>query len=146
MVLMCLGGAGKDPTLSLPLLEGAEISMEPDIGKLVIIETGTAQFLVTNIETQRLDQMQTRAAVGAKPDDIAGIGGNFRLKQGDMKHAGSGFFKVEFEVLSRLQQGAVAETVPFTDLGDADIEFTRDRPQGIAILNGIADRFGLFSL
>jgi len=31
--------------------------------------------------------MQLHAGIGAEPDDIPGISGNFRLKQYDMKHA-----------------------------------------------------------
>jgi hypothetical protein len=33
--------------------------------------------------------MQLHAGIGAKPDYIPGVGGNFRLKQNDMKHAQS---------------------------------------------------------
>jgi hypothetical protein len=56
-------------------------------GVLVIIESGPAQALVVEFEAQRLDQMQGAAAIGAQPDDVAGIRRNFWLKKDDVKHA-----------------------------------------------------------
>ena len=56
-------------------------------GVLVVIETGTTQALVIQLEAQRFDQMQVAAAVGAQPDNVAGIRRNFWLKKDDVKHA-----------------------------------------------------------
>ncbi|MNT14385.1 hypothetical protein D3C72_1493870 [compost metagenome] len=56
-------------------------------GILVVVEAGAAQTFVVQLEAQRLDQMQVAAAVGAEPDNVAGIRWNFRLKEDHVKHA-----------------------------------------------------------
>ena len=56
-------------------------------GVFVIIQPGAAQAFVIQFEAQRLDQVQVAAAVGAEPDNVAGIGRYFRLKKDDVKHA-----------------------------------------------------------
>ena len=56
-------------------------------GVFVVVETGPAQALVVHLEAQRFDQMQVAAAVGAQPDNVAGIRRNFWLKKDDVKHA-----------------------------------------------------------
>ena len=53
---------------------------------LMIIETGTAQALVIQLEPQRLDQMQAVTGVGTQPDDVAGIGRNLGLIEHDIEH------------------------------------------------------------
>ncbi len=55
----------------------------------MVIQPCPAQFLIIQFKTQGLDQMQLHAGIGAEPDNIPGVGGNFRLKQNDMKHAQS---------------------------------------------------------
>src|SRR4029079_7182815 len=59
-----------------------------DFGELVVVEPSPAQRGVVEVETERFDQVQTRAGVGAEPDDVAGVGRNFRLKKDDMEHPG----------------------------------------------------------
>lgn len=55
-------------------------------GVLVIIQAGAAQAFIIQLEAQRLDQMQVAAAVGAEPDNVAGIWRYFRLKKDYVKH------------------------------------------------------------
>ncbi|BAO59735.1 hypothetical protein PPC_0388 [Pseudomonas protegens Cab57] len=64
-----------------------KVGMALQGGVFVIVEAGAAQALVVHFETQRLDQMQVAAAVGAQPDNVAGIRRNFWLKEDDVKHA-----------------------------------------------------------
>ena len=47
-----------------------------DIRIFVVIQPRAAQLLVIHLEAQGADQVQTSAAIGAKTDDIAGIGLN----------------------------------------------------------------------
>lgn len=56
-------------------------------GVLVVIQSGATQAFVVEFEADRLDQVQTATAIGAEPDNVAGIGGDFRLKQNHVKHA-----------------------------------------------------------
>ena len=56
-------------------------------GVLVVIEAGAAQALVIQLVAQWLDQVQVTAGIGAEPDNVAGIGRNFRLEQDHVKHA-----------------------------------------------------------
>ena len=64
-----------------------QIGMALERRVLVVIEPGAAQALVVQLKTDRLDQMQVAAAVGAQPDNVAGIRRNFWLKKDDVKHA-----------------------------------------------------------
>ena len=54
--------------------------------KLVIIQAGTNQLLVFQGETERFDQVQSAAGIGAQPDDIAGIRRNLGLVKNDIEH------------------------------------------------------------
>ena len=46
----------------------------------MIVQPGAAQAFVVPRETQRFDQVQIKAGIGAQADDIAGIGWNFGFK------------------------------------------------------------------
>jgi hypothetical protein len=41
---------------------------------------------IIQAKTQGLDQVQTATGIGAKPDDVTGIGRNLGLKQDDVEH------------------------------------------------------------
>jgi hypothetical protein len=60
--------------------------METNVGEFMIIQSGAAQFRIIKFKAQRLDQMQLCTGIGAKPDDVAGVGWNFRLEQNDIEH------------------------------------------------------------
>jgi hypothetical protein len=60
--------------------------MHPQFGVFMVIETGAAQLLVAQIESERLHQMQPTAGIGGQPDDIAGIRRDFRFNQDDFEH------------------------------------------------------------
>jgi hypothetical protein len=45
-----------------------------------VIETGAAKAFIIHSKTQRVYKMKLRACVGTKPEYIAGVGWNFRLK------------------------------------------------------------------
>ena len=59
------GGEGKQPRVAYLLQTACQVSMCLQRGILVIVEPGTAQALVVQLETQGFDQMQGAAAVGA---------------------------------------------------------------------------------
>ncbi|EGQ61436.1 hypothetical protein GGI1_06632 [Acidithiobacillus sp. GGI-221] len=59
--------------------------MAMHLRKFVVIQPGAAQAAVIPGEAQRLDEMQGGSGIGAKADDIAGIGGYFRLIQDDVQ-------------------------------------------------------------
>ena len=54
--------------------------------ELVIIQPGAQQLLVFQRETQGLDEVQPATGIGAQSDDIAGVGGNFRLVEDYVEH------------------------------------------------------------
>ena len=56
--------------------------MAENAGKLVVIETGA----IFPGKAERFDQMEFRAGIGAQPDNVAGIGRNFRLIKDDGSH------------------------------------------------------------
>lgn len=82
-----LGGKGEQARMPEALQTTGEVGVTLQGGILVVVEAGPAQALVVHVEAQRFDQMQVAAAVGAQPDDVAGIGRYFRLKKDDVKHA-----------------------------------------------------------
>jgi len=65
-----LGAAGKLPS--------AEVT---DIEKARAAKAGLAEF-----EAERFDEVQPRSGIGAQPNDVAGIGRNFRMYQDDLEH------------------------------------------------------------
>src|SRR5690606_5059612 len=71
-------------------LHGGEAAVQTGVGLypgvFVIIQPGTAQPLVIQLETQWLDQMQLAAGIGAQTDDVARVGRDLGLEQGDMEH------------------------------------------------------------
>lgn len=60
--------------------------MHGEAGPFMVIQSGAPQLSVTQIEPQWPDQMQLCTGVGAQTDDVAGIGGNFRLVENDLEH------------------------------------------------------------
>lgn len=62
------------------------VGMHTQAGVFVVIETSALELAIVQRKSQRLNQMQTAAGIGGKPDDIASIGRNFRLIQDDVEH------------------------------------------------------------
>ncbi len=56
------------------------------LGPFVVIEAGATQTRFVEVEAERPDQVKSRAGVGAKAYDIAGIRGDFGLIQDHMEH------------------------------------------------------------
>lgn len=69
---------------------GIPVGMNPEFGVFVIIQSGAAKVSVIQRKTEWLDQMQFRAGIGGQTDDVAGIGGNFRLEKDNGKHGDVG--------------------------------------------------------
>ena len=67
-------------------LAGAPVHVAEDAGVFVVVKAGAAQGLVVDVETERFDEVEFGAGIGAQPDDVAGIGGDFRLKEDDGDH------------------------------------------------------------
>lgn len=51
-----------------------------------VIHAGATHGFFTEIEPQRLDEMQARTGIGAHADDIAGVRRNLGLVKDDMEH------------------------------------------------------------
>lgn len=86
MMLGCFGGDSKDAASIHEFQAGCQISMYGEAGPFVVIQPGTPQLPVTQIESQRPDQMQLCTGVGAQADDITSVGGDFRLVENDLEH------------------------------------------------------------
>ena len=54
--------------------------------KLGVIQPGAAQAAVIPGKAKRVDEMQHRAGIGTETDDVAGIGRDLRLVEGDVLH------------------------------------------------------------
>ena len=52
----------------------------------VVVEAGTPQARLVQLESQRTDEVQNAAGVGAKPYNVAGVRGDFRLIEDDVEH------------------------------------------------------------
>ena len=55
------------------------------VHSLPVVEAGALQSLIINPEAQRSHQMQPCAGVGGQPDDVAGVGCDFRLVEDDVE-------------------------------------------------------------
>ena len=65
---------------------GREARVHLNPGKLLVIEAGAAHGPEGQLETERLHQVQRRAAVGGEADDVAGVGRNLGLEQHNVVH------------------------------------------------------------
>lgn len=89
--------------------------MPNDTGVFVIIQAGPAQALVRDVKTERLDEMQFGAGVGAQANDVARVGRDFRLIENDGKHAAA-FKRSRGRIRARIQCfSARAMTATVTD-------------------------------
>lgn len=89
IVTRSLGRAGQNASRFDRLNEGCQIGILPDLAIFMIIQSGAAQAFVVQLESQRFDQVQLAATVGAQADNVAGVRRNFRLIEYDVKHGDS---------------------------------------------------------
>ncbi len=52
----------------------------------MVIQPGAFQLTIIEPKSQRLDQVQPATSIGAKPNDIPGVGRNFGLEKNDIEH------------------------------------------------------------
>jgi CBS domain-containing protein len=57
----------------------------PHVGQLAVVEPRAPDSLCIQPESERPDQVQPRARVGAQPDDVAGVGRDLGLEQNDVQ-------------------------------------------------------------
>jgi len=57
-----------------------------EIGVLPVVQSCSLQIAIADLKAQRLYQMQWRAGGGTGAGNIACIGGNLRIDQGDTNH------------------------------------------------------------
>ena len=57
--------------------------MHANARELVIVESRAFELAVVHPEAERLDQVQQGGRVGGEPDDVAGVGRNFRVHEDD---------------------------------------------------------------
>ena len=55
-------------------------------GKVVVVQTGTAQVRIIKVEAQRLHQVQLSAGNRRQANRVAGIAGNFRGIEKNLEH------------------------------------------------------------
>src|SRR5690554_1582138 len=83
---LALGGEPEQATFGITAAEFIQAGMTLYRGELVIVQPRPAQALVFPDKPQGLDQVKLKAGVGAKPDDVAGVRGDFRLVKDDVQH------------------------------------------------------------
>lgn len=62
--------------------------MAAQVGVFVVIETGPAKARIIQTESEFAYEMQAGARIGAEPDDISGVGRDFRLVERDVDPEG----------------------------------------------------------
>ena len=65
---------------------GRVVGMPANVGKFMVIQSGALDPGIVPREAERFDQMQACTGIGTQPDDVAGVLGNFRLKQNHIDH------------------------------------------------------------
>ncbi len=86
VVALTAAGRYAEPTRWLDRRkEVREIGMLLNRGELAVVEPGASQALVVELESERMNQVQSAAGIGAQAYDIAGIRRNLRLIEHDMK-------------------------------------------------------------
>ncbi len=59
--------------------------MNPDVGIFMVVQAGSAQLFVLKVKSQWFDQMELGAGIGAQADDVAGIRGDLRFVEDDVR-------------------------------------------------------------
>ena len=90
-----LGATGHQPQGFDGRLKISDGIMHGHISPLPVVQPGPAQFLVIQIKTQGANQVKPCSGVGAKTNDVSGVGRNFWLMEYDMKHGMDHGWQVE---------------------------------------------------
>ena len=80
-----IGLEGVEPRVGQAVATNAQRRPDPHRGEFAVIETGAAQAGIIEGETQRFDQVQRAAGVGAEPDDVARVRRNLGFVEDDVK-------------------------------------------------------------
>ena len=62
--------------------------MSLHIDELAVVEAGAPEFLLLEVEAERLDELQLRARVGAQADDVPRVRRDLRFVENDGEHSG----------------------------------------------------------
>lgn len=81
-----LGRHCEQPTPGQGRLAGRPVGMTDDPRVFVVVEAGSSQSLVSDIEAEWFNQMEFGTGVGAKTNDVACIGRDFGLIENDGGH------------------------------------------------------------
>ena len=87
--LSAFGGDGKQPAIREALHAIRPTLVDRDRGKFMIVQSRSHQLLILQRKAQRLYQVQPGSSIGAEPDDVAGVRGDFRLIENDIEHEGA---------------------------------------------------------
>ena len=82
----CPGRQGKHASASQVDEAGREIGVLEHLRHLAVVEPGAPNLRLVELETERTDQVQGRADVRAKPDDVARVRRNLRLIEDQVEH------------------------------------------------------------
>ena len=77
---------GERPPRGVDGVEGVERGVLAHRRPLVVVEAGASQAGFVEPESQRSDEVQDAAGVGAKAYDVARVRGDFRLIEDDVEH------------------------------------------------------------
>ena len=80
------GGDGEHPRRLQPLQQAVIGFIFIDSGELVVIESRPFQLPVIHLKSQRPNEMQARAGIGAQAYNVPGVWWNLRFEQRDVKH------------------------------------------------------------
>lgn len=73
------GGQGEHAPARQRILAVRPVRMHGDVSQIPVIHACPFQLAIVQAVTERLHQMQRAAGIGGKTQDIACIGGDFRL-------------------------------------------------------------------
>src|SRR5699024_7969431 len=63
---------------------GVDVRVEADVGQVVIVQPGTAELGVLEVEAERLDEVEVGTGDGGQPYRVAGVAGDHGLVEEDV--------------------------------------------------------------
>ncbi len=77
-------GVGGERPSSWCAVEGGDGRVDGHVGEFVVVKARPTELGIIEVETERFDQRERGADVGAKADDIASVGGNLWSDENDL--------------------------------------------------------------
>ena len=90
---------------------GRPVCVDGHVGQVAVVQSGTLELLVLEVEAERLDQVQAGAGIRREADDVAGVGRDLRMDEDDVEHGRWVVFWGQSQIARRGELGSESNRV-----------------------------------